>query len=179
MRIAQYEGSDSPLIIPSLHLSISYYTQILQYFCQFLWLHIFESGFESCFRCLLLICLDDLECYELFCLFPASLPPSPDSGYSDDYSEEKLKFNSKLKCKLFHYLFFMQILYEVSNWFHEIHEYFGVFINSIHGQFLTTVTPHCGPTLSIHTPILPTTTASSSTPPCSFQLSYSHRHETR
>lgn len=66
------------------------------------------------------ICLDDLECYELFCLFPASLPPSPDSGYSDDYSEEKLKFNSKLQ--LFHANYFihsiltlMQILYEVSN----------------------------------------------------------------
>lgn len=178
MRIAQYGGSDSPLIIPSL--SISYYTQIIQYFCQIF----FESSFESCLRCLLLICLDDLECYELFCLFPASLPPSPDSGYSDDYSEEKLKFNSKLQCKLFHFLNFN---FDANSFwsFKLIHfamkfmTIFGFLINSIHGQFLTTVTPHCGPTLSIHTPILPTATASSSTPPCSFQLSYSHRHETR
>lgn len=42
VRIAQYGGSDSPLIIPSL--SISYYTQIIQYFCQiFVTSHFWEQ----------------------------------------------------------------------------------------------------------------------------------------
>lgn len=80
--IAQYEGRDSQLIIPGLHLSISYFLQILQYFCQFFVTLHFESSFESCFRCLLLICLDDLECYEMFCsvYFQHPYPPAPTVG---------------------------------------------------------------------------------------------------
>lgn len=122
--IAQYEGRDSQLIIPGLHLSISYFLQILQYFCQFfVTLHFWEqfwvmfqmpsADMSRWFRVLWNV---------LFCLFSASLPPSPDSGYSDDYSEEKLKFNSKLHlhfyCKLcrysilFWYKFFMKFQIE-------------------------------------------------------------------